>query len=451
MSKNRLKLDFSLEKSIDRKNFVQEYLKQQQFQDIPLTQKELNTISDYILWGKDEDGKNMVQKKYIEIETKYKTWKKEKNIESLEELMENPAFDENIIVNIGTTPISQKKETFNREKALKEAPKEIVNTYLELFKQIDSTDLLINYYEIINNKRKKEPREELLKKFNEEEKNEIYNRALLLDQRQYLKLRHFLVELRSQQFTLKDSYTFSVQKESKNHIKFDGGAAMFDEDIEVFPLGLFNDSKLAEDIFINQSEFVEKQYTKEQIKKVIDYYWKKDLLYNNKQGLFFDFCNLDHVYQLLLNYKELEIESQNTESSNNSAAYLLKTLQFYLDGANLNEMQREIFKLKIEKKKNEEIAKYINQKYDKSYTINYISTIFKQKIIKEINQYAEFHKEFISNICFPENFKPCTRCGKYLLKSPWNFVRKTRAIDGFTGRCKKCDKEVREERNKRRE
>ena len=26
----------------------------------PLTEKELSTISDYILWGKDEDGKNMV-------------------------------------------------------------------------------------------------------------------------------------------------------------------------------------------------------------------------------------------------------------------------------------------------------------------------------------------------------------------------------------------------------
>jgi hypothetical protein len=33
-----------------------------------------------------------------------------------------------------------------------------------------------------------------------------------------------------------------------------------------------------------------------------------------------------------------------------------------------------------------------------------------------------------------------------LLRDPRNFVRKARSIDGLTGRCKKCDKMIREKK-----
>ena len=162
--------------------------------------------------------------------------------------------------------------------------------------------------------------------------------------------------------------------------------------------------------------------------------------------MYFDFCNLEHVYQLILTQEELEVELEEIGDVNVTTDKLLKTLNFYISLSQLNEMHREILTLKIQKEKNENIAKYINEKYNKTYTINYISTIFRQKIIKEINAAAEFHKEIIENIFFPENFRTCTRCGEYLLKSPYNFVRKSRAADGFTGRCKRCDRLVREER-----
>ena len=59
--------------------------------------------------------------------------------------------------------------------------------------------------------------------------------------------------------------------------------------------------------------------------------------------------------------------------------------------ADLNEMQSEILKMKCDKVKNPDIASYINKKYKKNYTANYISTIFRQKIIKQINEAAEYH------------------------------------------------------------
>ena len=50
---------------------------------------------------------------------------------------------------------------------------------------------------------------------------------------------------------------------------------------------------------------------------------------------------------------------------------------YYVDFAELPEAQREILDFKMKKVKNQDIADYINKKYGKSYTANYISTIFR--------------------------------------------------------------------------
>lgn len=447
MAKNRLRLDFSLEQIKDRKNFVNIYVKEEQFKKNPLTETELETIANYILWGKDEDGKSPVQKKEIEVETKYSTWNKNKKTESLEELMENPAFDENTIMKTGSViPTKQKREVFNRAQALKEAPDYLIPDYEALFRQIDETDLVINYYEMITGKRKNPPREELLNRFTSSEQEEIYEKAKKLNQRTYLKLRHYLVDLRTSQFTLRDSYKFQIQKESKTHLKYEGGSASIGEEIPVLPLGLFDNSTIAKSIFVTQSELKNIKYTDEELKRISDFYWEQNNINLENGKLYFDFCNLEHVYQLILTQAELEIELEELGDVNVATDKLLKTLNFYISLSQLNEMHKEILTLKIQKEKNENIARYINKKYNKSYTVNYISTIFRQKIIKEINAAAEFHKEIIENIFFPENFRTCTTCGEYLLKSTYNFVRKSRAADGFTGRCKRCDHLVREER-----
>jgi len=99
--------------------------------------------------------------------------------------------------------------------------------------------------------------------------------------------------------------------------------------------------------------------------------------------------------------------------------------------------------MKLRKIKNSDIAYEINHKWKKSYTDNYISTIFRQRIIPKINEAAKYHVKIIENLCFPEEFKVCSCCGKTLLRDPMNFTRKTRSKDGFTARCKKCEKAAR--------
>ena len=130
------------------------------------------------------------------------------------------------------------------------------------------------------------------------------------------------------------------------------------------------------------------------------------------------------------------MEKENIEIDSKSRQYKHKTEH---DSGTISAYRSENTKTK-----NQEIADYVNKKYNKSYTANYISTIFRQKIIPKINESVKFHALIIENICFSENFKRCSNCGKILLIAPDNFVRKARAKDGFSSQCKICDKKSRQ-------
>ena len=60
---NRLKLDFTISSLEERTSFVDNYLVENKeiFDIKPITEKELETIENYILWGKDKNGKNVNQ------------------------------------------------------------------------------------------------------------------------------------------------------------------------------------------------------------------------------------------------------------------------------------------------------------------------------------------------------------------------------------------------------
>ena len=74
MAQNRLHLDFSINGTKDRRDFVDTYVQRPEFLRSPLTEDELETIANYILWGKDPDGLNATQRGEIQIETRNKTW-----------------------------------------------------------------------------------------------------------------------------------------------------------------------------------------------------------------------------------------------------------------------------------------------------------------------------------------------------------------------------------------
>lgn len=441
---NRLKLDWALSTSIERNAFVQQYIQKEPFLSRPLTSDELETVANYILWGKNENDKNLDQDGYIELPRKNSTWSAQ-NVDSLDELSESPTFNEALIYSLTSKlPTKKVRKVFSREETLKTCPAHLTQTYLFLWKEIDKTELTINLYELLHEKRSKEPRKELLKALNEEEYAECANRAKNLNQFKYLKLRHLLVELRSEQYILKDSFSERILQHPSGSYQ-EENIPIFDADIPIYPLGVQCALPTSTLIFQPFNNLTPESFTETQLQDISKFYWKKQ---NDKKmgSRSLHFTDLETVYQLFLLLEEFEDEEDSTFSNTTN---LLNTLKFYIREANLTEVQREILDLKIKKEKNQDIALYINKKYGKSYTANYISTIFRQKIIPTINEAAQYHEQIIQNLFFKEEFKVCIKCGRSLLRDPINFVRKSRAKDGLSNRCKECDKKDREEKKKK--
>ena len=414
-----LKLDFSIENINDRKIFIDEYLKENK----NLTNKELETIANYILWGKDDNGQNLTN---INLET---TWTKKAKIESLEGLLENPNFDENSFFK---KPAKTTKKNFDRSKIYDEAPQELIPDFEKLFAQIDKTDILINYYEIFTEKRKKPPRKELLKKFTQEELSYFQKEAQTLTQRKYLQLRKLLIELRATQYTLRDFYYTTRYSSTLPQAHPNTDSFISDIEMTVLPLGTIKENK---SIFLFQEQLKNKTFSEEELKKIMIYYWRHRANSNENLKYSFDFRDKEHVYKLVCAYRALKEDEQ--------AIDLLETFNYYIKLARLTPIQLDVLYLKMRGETNPEIARIINKKYGSKYLFNYISTIFKGQILTALTKAAEFHCILVENFCYPENFKTCSVCGAYLLKDPYNYVRKANSGSGYTGRCKKCDSEKR--------
>ena len=161
MSKNRLQLNFALDDAIDRTDFVINYLDEIDFE---LNDHEIETIANYLLWGKNSAGRNVQQEGDIEL----KKWAKTQ-VESLDALIELPGFSEHTLRPLHEPPARIRRETFSREDALVNSPPYMRALYEDLFRQIDTIELIINFYELFVGKRKLPPRESLLKRFTPDE------------------------------------------------------------------------------------------------------------------------------------------------------------------------------------------------------------------------------------------------------------------------------------------
>ena len=436
---NRLHLDFSISGTIERKDFVDQYVQRPEFILKPLTDDELETIANYILWGKDADGTSLVQKGDISIETRNKTWQRD-DTESLDAMMESPTFNEASLRKPTEARTRIAREVFDRQKALAECPAHMRAVFEDLFDRIDKLEMSIHFYEFAHGKRKEPPRTALTKRFTEAEVDAARAMSEKWTQFKYLKQRHLIVELRREQFTLRDNYIEKHMRHTPPEPDLDPTSLDFDAEIPVFPLGLVG-APFSELVFKQADDLNPTTYTEKELDVLTKHYWNKKE--QSRPQLYFDFGELEHVYELFGQLVELEEELDALPIESNLGK-LIATLKYYIALTDLTEAHQEILDLKINKQKNQDIADIINKKYGKSYTANYISTIFRQKIIPRINETANFHALIIENMCFEENFKKCHGCGKWLLIDAENFVRKSRSKDGFSTKCKKCDRADRE-------
>ena len=216
----------------------------------------------------------------------------------------------------------------------------------------------------------------------------------------------------------------------------------FDTDIPILPLGAINDL-----VFFDPKSFDPAAFDEPQLSRISTYLWDFKNLNPKDFKHVFDFREKEHVYQLFLKYFDIEDSgNEKEETLTNGSNKLLDTLNYYIKLADLDDIHQSILEQKVAKKSNVDIALDVNRRFGKSYSANYISTIFRQKIIDRINAAAVRHLEMVENVFFEENWKKCSCCGLWLLRDTTSFVKKSRSPDGLNTRCKKCDKLVRQRR-----
>ena len=432
---NRLNLDWDITLRTERKAFIDDYLSKIAFTP---TEDELSTMADYILWGKEsvseKDGHARIRHEGLYIETRSKDWTDERQV-SLEGLLETPGFSEN---EFDRPTFKKTRNVFSRSEARNLASPEILASLESLWRDIDSTELIISYYELEHGKRKNPIRQELLDRFTQEELGVFCARAHQLKQRQYLKLKHQLVELRTQQYTYQDSYKqTSFSKPSNNSIYYKPEEPIeLGDEIPVLPLDIRRNSHLYSKLFNFERFPAPDDFDETELKEIGEILWRPAQSTLNS----FDFSNQDHLYEFYDNFnllqEKIEVEELDETSS---LVQFMNTARVYENLAHLEPLHKDLLDWKIQKKSNTEIRELINSKYHHLYQTNYISTLY-CKTIRSIAEAAAFHRTVCENLFFPENFKKCKDCGKMLLLSERDWVKRARSRDGFSPRCKCCEK-----------
>ena len=292
-------------------------------------------MGDYLLWGKDPvTGKNGKQMG-LDLKSKHSTWE-DSPAESLDALMEQPTFNESAFSTLGSTQFRTKKEVFSREEALAEASPTVQQSFLALFSEIDRLDFLISQYELNHGRRTKPIRAELIKRFTEEEITAMQEKVTHWNQYKYLKMRHELVELRREQYTLRDSYKKIMFTQPTDDYT-EPEEVEFDVSVDVLPLGLHYGEGISSFVFRAWRELDPEGISEQDLKLISDLYWKKEQFAPSTSNSYIDFRELEHVYQLLNYLFELKDAADESDHSSNLSS-LLRTLHFYIEHADLTDI-----------------------------------------------------------------------------------------------------------------
>lgn len=439
---SRLRLDWALSTSAERSAFLNKYISTLGFTP---TNEELELMGNYVLWGRGANGKNAEEDGDVSLPRKRETWT-DVPLVSLDEITETPnVTPARTLRPLSEPPLRLPHRKISREEVRQRATPDLLAAFETLWEQIDALELELNFYDLAHGKRRNEPRTELLARFSPDEIVRLRDAGAHLLYYNYLKKRHLLVELRREQYTLRDSFApVSFAPNTAPEEVAEELPLTFDADVPVLPLGLYSTKGIAALVY---AEPITPTFSQSQLRQISQFLREKRTILRNCAAHHpsIDFRDPNVIATIALNYTQLS-DAAATPFDNSiysTTQQLLDTFDFYTRAAQLNETQREILRQKQQNRKNAAIAHSINQQFNKTYGENYISTIFRQKICPKIAAAAQRHYDLIEEIFFPENWKKCTNCGRWLLRDEVNFMHRKGSRDGFAGQCKICDKEKR--------
>ena len=146
-----------------------------------------------------------------------------------------------------------------------------------------------------------------------------------------------------------------------------------------------------------------------------------------------------HVCCLLCNYSKLKEDCWG--HFDNDWWYLMEDFDNLSERALKNNypILYDIMIYKIDGMQNKEIQEKIKQDYGITYSITYLSAVWRQKIPKIISEKAK-EEWIIWHYTFEEKgkWKKCSRCHQIKLAHPYFFTKNKTAKDGWYSMCKCC-------------
>lgn len=435
---NRLRLDWGLESKEERLNFVREYLNGVYFQP---NEDELETLAKYILWGKDPQTGLNGRQEGLQLPTRFHTWDENENFESLEALLESPTFSEQIFRKPNDPVLRIPKLKLDRADVRKHAPAPLLAEFEDLWRRIDTAEVLCAFYDLAHGRRKAEMRPSLRARFTSTELDALKERASHLNVYAYLQKRHELIDLRRLQYTLKDSYAPPIYNRPTWDTS-DPPDLLWGEDIDIYPFNCINlphdliERILRPDRFPEPSDLSESD-----LALLSTTLWARP---HSTPAHTIDFSSVEFLDKFCGLY--LDLEDFCAENPDSTLHLLFFYFTTYAALAPLKPFHRRILDLKLHRNSNVQIQHILREEFNRSYTLNYISTLYRQTILPSIAATVMRHREVLENLFFPENFKTCIDCGRTLLRNGDNFMRKSKVKDGFSPRCKECEKILRDRR-----
>lgn len=159
------------------------------------------------------------------------------------------------------------------------------------------------------------------------------------------------------------------------------------------------------------------------------------------------FFNPDHISKILCYYSELKAGTSG--KIENDLYYVIEDFEKLLKKSLKDTpILFDIVKYKIKEIPNKEIAALIKNTYGTTYSIEYISTLWRKKIPKIIAEEAK-KQWIIWHYTFEQKgkWKKCSRCQQVKLAHPYFFTKNKTSKDGFYSLCKCCrNKKTKKER-----
>lgn len=167
--------------------------------------------------------------------------------------------------------------------------------------------------------------------------------------------------------------------------------------------------------------------------------------YKNNDSSFY-FHNPNHISALIHYYPLLK--SKSYEELQSTLHWILidfENLLKYSINNNLKDKYKDILICKLNGFNNEDINKFLIKKYNKGYSLNYISSLI-NKIIPEIlvNNYLNITINWLYTYKLYGKWKKCSKCGQIKLANRMNFSLNKRGKYGLHSICKECRKNKKE-------